>query len=58
VRYELARRWVKRLGWLGSFPDTKFARVFYGSVASVFALAIGLAWTLLPLMSVIHRLGY
>jgi hypothetical protein len=58
VRYELARRWVKRLGWLGSFPDTKVARVFYGSVASVFALLIGLAWTILPLMSLIDRLGH
>jgi hypothetical protein len=55
VRYDLARHWVKQLGWLGSFPDTKFARVFYGSIASVFALVIGLMWILLPLTVLLGR---
>ena len=57
VRHDLARNWVKRLGWLGSFPETKVARVFYGSVLSVFALVIGLAWTLNPLVSLLHNFG-
>jgi DNA-binding transcriptional LysR family regulator len=50
ARYELLRRWVKRLGWLGQPPfslDTD-------SVASVFALVVGLGWTLGPLMLLIR----
>jgi hypothetical protein len=58
VRYELARRWVKRLGWLGGFPDTKLARVFYGSVTSVFALVIGLIWTSFAMNLVDHHGGH
>jgi hypothetical protein len=59
ARYELLRRWVKRLGWLGQPPfsldtDSKFGRVYYGSVASVFALVVGLGWTLGPLMLLIR----
>jgi hypothetical protein len=58
VRYELTRRWIKRLGSLGSFPDTKFARVFYGSIASVFALVIGLGWTFGAMNLLLHRAGH
>ncbi len=59
ARYELLRRWIKRLGWLGQLPlsldtDSKFGRVYYGSVASLFALVVGLGWTLLPLMLLIR----
>jgi hypothetical protein len=57
VRYELARRWVKRLGWLGGFPDTKLARVLYGSVTSVFALVIGLIWTSVAMNLLVHHGG-
>jgi hypothetical protein len=58
VRHELTRRWVKRLGWLGSFPDTKFARVFYGGVASVFALVIGLIWISVAINLLIPHAGH
>lgn len=58
VRYELARRWVKGLGWLGSFPNTKVARVFYGSVTSVFALVIGLVWLFGAMNLLIHHAGH
>jgi hypothetical protein len=59
ARYELLRSWVKRLGWLGQPPfsldtNSKFGRVYYGSIASVFALVVGLGWTLLPLMLLIR----
>jgi len=62
VRYELARRLVKRLGWLGQppfslNPDSKFGRVYYGSVISVFTLVIGLGWTIIPLLVLLHHLG-
>jgi hypothetical protein len=63
ARYELVRRWLKGLGWLGRPPfslptESKFGRVYYGSVTSVFALAVGLAWTFLPLMLLIHDLNH
>jgi hypothetical protein len=63
AQYELLRRWVKRLGWLGQLPfsldtDSKFGRVYYGSVASVFALVVGLGWTLLPLMLLIRDFSH
>jgi len=63
AQYELVRRWVKRLGWLGQLPfsldtDSKFGRVYYGSVASVFALVVGLGWTLLPLMLLIRDFSH
>jgi hypothetical protein len=57
VRYELARRGVRRLRWPGSFPDGEFARVFYGSLLSVFALIVGLAWTVFPLISLVNLFG-
>jgi len=63
AQYELVRRWVKRLGWLGQLPfsldtDSKFGRVYYGSIASVFALVVGLGWTLLPLMLLIRDFSH
>ena len=54
VQYQLVRRWVKRLGWLGSFPDTKVARVFYGGVFSCFALVIGQVWITVGLTALLQ----
>ena len=56
VRYELTRRWLKGLGWLGQPPfslptDSKFGRLYYGSIMSVFALMVGLGWTIGPLVA-------
>jgi hypothetical protein len=63
AHFELLRRLLKRLGWLGQPPfslptDSKFGRVYYGSITSVFALVVGLAWTLLPLMWLMRDLGH
>lgn len=54
VRYELTRSWLKSLGWLGQPPfalptDSKFGRLYYGSLTSAFALVVGLGWTIGPL---------
>jgi hypothetical protein len=55
ARYELTRRWLKGLGWLGKPPfalptDSKIGRLYYGSITSVFALIVGLGWTIGPLL--------
>jgi len=57
VRYQLVRDWVKRLGLLRSFPDTKVGRVFYGGVFSFFALVIGLVWISVALTILLPRSG-
>lgn len=56
ARYELLRRWLKGLGWLGQPPfalptDSKFGRLYYGSLTSAFALVVGLGWTIGPLLA-------
>jgi hypothetical protein len=58
VRYELTRRWLKGLGWLGQPPfslptDSKFGRLYYGPFASAFALVVGLGWTIGPLLALV-----
>ena len=63
VRYELTRRWLKGLGWLGKPPfslptDSKLGRLYYGSITSVFALAVGLGWTFGPLIALMGDLRH
>jgi len=63
VRYELARRWLKGLGWLGQPPfalptDSKFGRLYYGSITSVFALMVGLGWTIGPLFELMRDVSH
>ena len=59
VRYEITRRWLRGLGWLGQPPfslptESKFGRLFYGSITSVFALVVGLGWTIGPLIGLMR----